>query len=547
MKLAIRYFSLVLLTIIISACHQKKSGEEYRMVFKYNESAGINTLDPAFAKDQAHIWVCNQLYNGLVQFDDSLRVKPCIARSWSLSEDGTTYTFLLRKDVFFQNHPVFPDGKGRKVVASDVVYSFNRLLDEKTASPGIWIFNDVAKDANGRCEFQALDDTTVVIKLKHSFPPFLGLLAMQYCSVVPKEIVDHYGKDFRKNAVGTGPFMLKYWKEGQKLILIKNPTYFEYENNQRLPYLDAVSVSFVVDKQSVFLEFVRGNLDLLSGIAPTYIDELIQKDGSLNPKYESKLNLSVQPYLNTEYFGFLVDDKVNNTKNNPLLDKRVRQAINYGIDRKKMIRYLRNNIGIAGTKGIVPLGIPGYDSSSVSGYNYNPEKALQLLADAGYPDGKGLPEIALSTTSSYLDLCEYIQHQLTGIGIKIKVDVNPPGTLREMIAKSQVSFFRASWIADYPDMENYLSLFYSKNFCPQGPNYTHFSNPDFDKLFEKSRAATSDSLRLQYYHEMDNLIMQEAPVLILYYDMVLRFTHKNVSGLGSNALNLLTLKRVVKK
>ena len=341
--------------------------------------------------------------------------------------------------------------------------------------------------------------------------------------------------------------MLKYWKEGQKLVLVKNPKYFEFENNQRLPYLDAVSILFVVDKQSVFLEFIRGNLDLLSGIAPTYIDELIQKDGSLNPKYQNKLNLSVQPYLNTEYLGFLVDAKQDHAKNNPLLDKRVRQAINYGIDRKKMIRYLRNNIGIPGTKGIVPFGIPGYDSSTIKGYDYNPEKALKLLAEAGYPNGIGLSEISLSTTSSYLDLCEYIQHQLTGIGIKLKVDVNPPGTLREMIAKSQVQFFRASWIADYPDMENYLSLFYSKNFCPQGPNYTHFSNAAFDELFEKSRTAANDSLRTVYYRQMDNIIMQEAPVLILYYDMVLRFTHKNISGLGNNALNLLTLKRVIKK
>jgi peptide/nickel transport system substrate-binding protein len=372
-------------------------------------------------------------------------------------------------------------------------------------------------------------------------------MAMQYCSVVPKEVVENYGTDFRKHPIGTGPFKLKMWKEGQKLILVKNENYFEIENNVRLPYLDAVAISFVVDKQSVFLEFIRGNLDFMSGIAPTYIDELITKKGVLNPKYSNRINLTLQPYLNTEYLGILVDDKLAENKNNPLLIKEVRQAINYGFDRKKMIRYLRNNIGTPGVYGIIPVGMPWYDTTLFKGYSYDPIKAADLLKKAGYSGGKGLPEIVLSTTSSYLDLCEYMQHQLGEIGLRIKVDVNPPATLREMIAKSKLGFFRASWIADYPDMENYLSLFYSANFCPQGPNYTHFSNPDFDKLFLQSRATVNDSLRARLYARMDNIIMENAPVVVLYYDMVLRFTQTNISGLGSNPMNLLTLKRVKKK
>ncbi|HNW53900.1 MAG TPA: ABC transporter substrate-binding protein, partial [Bacteroidales bacterium] len=255
---------------------------------------------------------------------------------------------------------------------------------------------------------------------------------------------------------------------------------------------------------------------------------------------------NVQPYLNTEYLGFLVDESLPGNKTNPLLKKQVRQAINYGFDRGKMIKYLRNSIGTPGIYGIVPPGMPYHDTSMVKGYSYNPDKARSLLAGAGYPNGKGLPEITLSTTSSYLDLCEYIQHQLGEIGIKIKVDVNPPATLREMIAKSKLTFFRASWIADYPDMENYLALFYSKNFCPRGPNYTHFSNNTYDQLFETARQITNDSIRNVYYSKMDSILIEEAPYVVLYYDMVLRFTQKNISGLGSNPMNLLTLKRVRK-
>ncbi|MEI6124328.1 MAG: ABC transporter substrate-binding protein [Bacteroidota bacterium] len=532
--------------IFLACCTNKSLKNNNRKVFRYNESAGITSLDPAFAKDQAQIWACNQLFNGLVQADDSLNIKPCVAKSWTISNDGLTYTFKLRTDVYFHDDPLFINGKGRRVVSSDFVYSFKRILSDKIASPGNWIFNDVEKDSLGNGIFRAPNDTTFIIKLKNCFPPFLSLLEMQYCSVVPHEIVDYFGKDFRKHPIGTGPFQLKIWKENQKLVLVKNQNYFEFNHGKRLPYLDAVSISFVVDKQSVFLEFIRGNLDFMSGIAPSYIDELITKKGQLNPKYANKINLQLQPYLNTEYLGFLIDKNIVGNQKNPLLKKEVRQAINFGFDRKKMIKYLRNNIGTPGTYGIVPVGMPLYDTAQFTGYSYNPERARNLLVKAGYPNGDGLPEIVLSTTSSYLDLCEYLQQQLGEIGMKIKVDVNPPATLREMIAKSKLSFFRASWIADYPDMENYLSLFYSKNFCPQGPNYTHFSNAKFDELFEKSRTLTNDSLRTAVYTEMDRLLMDEAPVVILYYDMVLRFTQKNIRGLGNNPMNLLTLKKVQK-
>jgi peptide/nickel transport system substrate-binding protein len=190
--------------------------------------------------------------------------------------------------------------------------------------------------------------------------------------------------------------------------------------------------------------------------------------------------------------------------------------------------------------------MPSFDSSEIKGYNYDPELSKKLLADAGFPNGQGLPEITLSVDKTYLDLCEYLQQQLSDIGIKIKIDVNPAATLREMIAKSKILFFRGSWIADYPDAENYLSLFYSKNYCPKGPNYTHFSSKTFDAYYEKAQKENNDSVRFYLYRKMDQLVMDESPVVILYYDQVLRFTQKNISGLTSNPMNLLNLKRVKK-
>ena len=152
----------------------------------------------------------------------------------------------------------------------------------------------------------------------------------------------------------------------------------------------------------------------------------------------------------------------------------------------------------------------------------------------------------MSTTSSYLDLCEYIQHALAEIGLKVRVEVSPSSTHRQMVATSKLTFFRGSWIADYADAENYLALFYSKNFCPDGPNYTHFTNTEFDNLYEKASQETNDSMRYELYIEMDELIIQEAAIVPLYYDRVLRFTQPNISGFNSNAMNLLDLKRVRK-
>ncbi len=537
------YFFLILI-ILITSCKSGKFENDGRTVFCYNESAGITSLDPAFARDQANIWAVNQLFNGLVQLDDNLKVKPCIAKSWEISQDGLNYTFHLRNDVFFIPDEAFGEKKGRKVVASDFVYSLNRLLDDKLASPGAWVLKQVKKENNTN-SFHAPNDSTLIIRLKSPFPPFAGLLSMQYCSAIPHEAVEKYGADFRQHPVGTGPFKLGMWKEGVKLVMLRNDNYFETSVDGPLPYLDAVAVTFIVDKQSAFLEFIKGNLDFISGIDASYKDELLTKNGDLRSKYSTRINLTKQPYLNTEYLGILIDTNFRAAES-PLRLKLVRQAINYGFDRVKMMRYLRNNIGIAGTAGFVPAGIPWFDQKQVGGYYFDPDKARHLLGKAGYPGGKGLPSITLTTNASYLDLCKFIQSQLGEIGINLKIDVTPPATLREMIAQSKVSFFRGSWIADYPDAENYLSLFYTPNFCPAGPNYTHFSSVAFDKIYAESMIENNDSIRGVKYMQMDKLLIEEAPVAVLYYDQVLRFSQKNISGLSSNPLNLLNLKQVKK-
>lgn len=535
-------FKLLVPLLLICFCACKKTdSSEGKKIFKYNESAGISTLDPAFSSGQSVIWPCNLLYNGLVSLNDSLEIVPAIARSWEISEDGTIYTFHLRQDVQFHNTDYFKFQKPRYVTAEDFVYSFNRIVDSKVASPGAWIFQKVAEDETGKHAFSALNDSTLQIRLTQFYPPFLGILAMKYCSVVPREAVEHFGEDFRKYPVGTGPFQMKMWEEGVKLVLRKNPNYFERdETGTRLPYLDGVAISFIVDKQSVFMEFMKGSLDFMSGVEACYKDALLTPDGELQPKYKGKINMQTSPYLNTEYIGFMLNDE---GKDNPLLIKEVRQAMNYGFDRHKMIRYMRNNIGYPATSGFVPRGMPSFDENRVKGYDYNPEKALELLAKAGYPNGKGLKPIPISVSATYLDLCQYIQHELGKIGIPITIDVQQAAQQRQMMRSYRLPAFRGSWICDYPDGENYLALFYSKNLQPNGSNYTHYVNPKFDKMFEKSQTIIDESVRNDYYTRLDSILMEDSPVMLLYYDKVVRFTRANVSGFAPNPINMLDLRR----
>lgn len=529
-------FCLAALLFLSSCYRPEKEGEN---IFRYNEFSGIASLDPAFAKNQSVMWAVHQLYNTLVEVDQSLQIVPSVATRWEISEDRTTYTFFLRNDVFFHDDPCFPGGKGRKLTAHDVAYSFSRIVDKETASPGSWIFNKKVDSLQG---FTAINDTTFRLKLTRPYHPIFGILSMQYCSIVPREAVEKYGSDFRRHPVGTGPFRFVDWEEGQALIMKKNPVYFETDSaGGRLPYLDGVKVSFYESKATEFLLLRQGKLEFTNDIDASFKDEVLTKKGGLRKEWEGKLRLSTHPYLNIEYLGLLIDSTNDLVKNSPTRMRQVRQAINYGFDRNKMILYLRNSLGIPAQSGFVPVGLPSFDSTQVKGYTYDPAKARKLLAEAGFRGGD-LPQIRLLTISIYSDIAEFIAKQLEDIGFRVNVEVVQKSLLLELTSSSRALFFRGSWIADYPDAENYLSVFYSKNPAP--PNYTRYKNPAFDAVFEKALAETNDSLRYRLYREADQIMIRDAPVVPLWYDVVVRLVQPWVEGFHPNALNLLELRRV---
>jgi peptide/nickel transport system substrate-binding protein len=529
-----KYIYIFLILFFNITCKNKENLGNTK-VFRFNQHNAITSLDPAFTRSQANIWVVNQVFNSLVQLDDSLNIKPCIAKSYEISKDGLTYTFHLHKNINFHEDACFKDAKTRSLVASDVKFSFERLLDSKLSSPGSWVFKGKVVENE---PFIVLNDSTFVLKLAKPFRPMLGILTMQYCSVIPHEAIEYYGKEFRSHPVGTGPFRFKKWLEGQGVFLIKNEHYFEYDENKKpLPYLDGVKISCIPERKTAFLELIVNKLDYLFGLESSYVNELVTPYGELVPAQRDKLNFIKAPYLNTEFIGINMAQK-----GTPLSQKKIRQALNYAVDRKKMLKALRNSVGKPAIGGFTPMGLPSFDATKTKGYVYNPDKARLLLEEAGFPNGKGLPEISLNTSNDYADICTFLANEWSKIGIKVNIDILEAATLREMMAKGQAQFFRASWIADYPDAESFLGVFYSKNPAP--PNYTRFQNEAFDKLYEQALAENDDAKRYELYQKMDNILLDEAPIVFLFYDELASFTPKKVSGLSKNAMNLLTLKKV---
>ena len=503
-------------------------------VFRLNIHENINTLDPAYARDLRSIWVMNQIFNGLVRLDDELNIQPDIATHWEISEDAKTYLFYLRDDVYFHTSEIFGDQKTRVVTASDFVYSFDRIKDKKIASPGLWTLESVK-------HYEAVDDNTLKIELTHPFNPFLGILSMKYLSVLPKELDDLPNNTISTKPIGTGPFYVKAWMQNLKMVLRKNQLYFETnEKGKQLPHLESVAITFVPDKQSEFLLFLQGKLDMINSLDASYKDELLDKNAQLQTKYINSIKLLRSPYLNTEYIGIYLDNNKAEIQSIAL-----RKALNYGLDRKEMIRFLKNNIGSPATKGFIPDGLN--TNLAVQGYSYDMKKAKELVEQFRVDTGIQNPTLTLATDDNYVDLCTYLQNAYNQIGITINIEVMPSAALREAKSNGKLELFRASWVADYPDPENYLLPYFSENFSPNGPNYTHFKSKTFDEGYKEIAATLDADRRNNLITSLDHQLVDTAPFILLYYDEVLRFIHPNVEGMIPNPVNMLDLRRVKKR
>ncbi len=526
------YFHLFILLVFVLSCSNKQLPNDN--IFKYNETNSITSLDPLFSNNQSNIWATSQIFNTLIELDEELIVRPSIAKKWFISNDGLKYTFVIHDNIFYHNSHCFGQDSTRLLIASDFIYSLSRLNDTTLVSPGSWVLDYIDLDNT-----YAVNDTTLEISLQQPFPGILGLLSMNYFSIIPYEAIKYYGESFSKNPIGTGPFQFRYWKQNEKLILSKNSNYFEYENNIRLPYLDGIAISFITQKESVFMNFILGNFDFVSGLDNSFKDEFLTKNGDLVSKYNNQFYLEKTPYLNTEYLGInIAKAKIESSL---LADQNYRKALNYSFDRSLMIKYLRNGLVTAANNGFVPDILS--TCYKVNGFFYSPDSVYKYLSKVK----NHTKSIKLNTTQDYLDVCEFIQHSASKFGINIDIEISSPAIHRELFSSSLCNFFRASWIGDYPDPENFLSLFYSKNKSPFGPNYTHFENAIYDSLYVQSFYSQDQLMRCDLFEKMESILINEATFIPLYYDHVVRLVSKNISGMSINSMNSLSLKKVKKR
>jgi len=508
--------------------------------------AKIKGLDPIYTDDLYSHRQVNFVYEGLLQYHYLKRPYQLIgnlAESMpEVSKDGKTLTFKIKKGVRFQDDPCFKatQGKGRELTAEDFIYSWKRVADPKNASPGWWIFDgriegfnewraeatksgaaDYAKAISG---LQAPDPYTLVIKLNKSSAIFLYGLAMGYSYVIPREAVEHYGKDFISKPVGTGPYKLDEFNGASRIIWSKSPTYrgekypsegeagdqekgLLADAGKTLPLNDKVIVRVFEESQPLWLTFMKAELDTAGVPKDNFESAYDRKTKQLKPELVAKgLQLLTNPELDITHTSFNMAD--------PLVGKNklLRQALSLAVDQEGFNETFYNGRAIAAQTPIPP-GIAGYEADFKNPYRQaNIEKAKELLAKAGYPNGQGLPplEVAGMSDSTARQISEYEAKEFAKIGVKLKINAYSWPEFQNAVKTRRGQMWGFAWSADYPDAENFLQLFYSKNASP-GPNDANYNNPEFDKLYEKTLAMQDTPERTAIYKQMVKILVEDCP------------------------------------
>jgi ABC-type transport system substrate-binding protein len=515
---------------------------EERRVFRYNQPEALTSLDPAFARNQANSWATFPALQRVA----GAGFRPCSrCRPWP----GTTPFRPTAKPTPSGCGPAYGFTTATYSLAAGAARSPRRTLctasgvcwDGATASPGGWIFRGkVLEKPDGSISdtaFVAANDSTLRIHLKEPFIPFLGILTMPYAYVVPHEAVEKYGKDFREHPVGTGPFRFKLWDEGNVLLYERNPNYWRADRQgHKLPYLDAVAVSFLPDRKTEFLTFMQGKLDFLSGIRAGSRDLIMHPDGTIREDFKGKFTVQKAPYLNTEYLGIQLDSAnligEQAVQGRALRDKRVRQALNYALNKPEMLTYLLNRVGHAGTSGFVPTALPSFSEKEVPGYTYQPQKSRQLLRAAGYGPQRPL-RLRLSTVLERKEIGEYLQKQWADVGVQVQIDINQSAAQQDLVDNGPGGFLRQKLAGRLSRRRKLPGLVLQPQFQPRGPRQNPLQKRG---LRPALRPGPPRSRRRQayqaLYQAMDRIVVEECPVISLYYDEVVRLTQNNVRGLN---------------
>lgn len=560
--------SIVLCAALLVACTSQgepegelrpaAGGKMYGGIYRQNETGELSSLDPVRVNDMTSSHIIINIYDQLVGFDHELNIVPQLATSYDVSVDGLTYTYHLRSNAQFHDDPCFPNGKGRRVVASDVKYTFERVCDVRTKTKNDTYFREKVVGAseyyeatrqaqrtgsrptvNGVAGFVVVNDTTFQIRLIKPFAPFEYTVAQTSMGIVPREAVERYGNSYMQHPVGSGPFRFVAWNPDRSCELRRNPFYWDVDEvGNRLPYLDGIRFTFMKDDKMQLLEFDAGNLEESYRIPNEFFAELVDEKKQPKGKW-SKYQLLHVTALATQFYGMVTIDPV-------LRDVRVRKALNYAVDRQRIIRYvLKGQASGPAHHGLVPPSMPGYASDSVRGYRFDPARARALMAEAGYPNGRGFPEITLQLNAGggrNVSIAEAIQGMLKEhLNINVKLMQVEFAQHLESIDAGKAPFFRLGWVADYPDPESFLNLYYGKIVPdptqPSPINSTRFQNAQFDALFEQALSTTDRALRMQLYRQAEQIAIDNAPMLLILNDEDFRFVQPYVKGHPHNAMD----------
>lgn len=510
---------------------------------------GPRSLDPVRGSTTYDNVACAQLYETLLQvkyYDDTSFEPLLLAAMPERLDDGKRYHFTLRDDVHFADDPCFPDGKGRTVVSDDVFYSLKRIADPANGLKNWWLLEDAIVgldtpkdgepfDYDAPVEgFKKISDTEFEIELTKPVYRFLWVLTMFQTSIVPHEAVEKYGDGFSAHPVGTGPFVLEEWVPKQRLIVTRNPTFHESyypaadkwsaedvkagladAAGQKLPFADRIEFSMIIEEQPLWLEFQSGKLDFIE-LPYSYFEELFSKRTKRMNRQARKAGYGYRavPLLDLIFRAFNMEDPVVGGYSPEKIA--LRKAIALAIDFDEMNRTFYKGLCIY-YDGPIPPTLDGHPKNHLlPNVDHGPDikKAKDLLAKAGYPDGEGLPTIRYYTNSSALNaqMVDMLRRQLAAIGVKIDAQLVDFSQLIELTNKKQAPMFSFAWLTDYPDAENNLAMFYSKNMSP-GSNHWNYNRPEYDALYEKAIVMEPGPERTKLYEQMRDMVIADVPMI----------------------------------
>lgn len=573
MKKFFRHSVVLFFSVILSACGRGNLDTlrfENEQVL-YGQTFRIQGLDPARAGDVASSMVIGRIYEGLLEYaylDRPYHVQPMLAAAMpDISADGLIYTFRIRKGIFFQDDPCFPGGQGREMTAADFVYSIKRIADLKNASSGYWAFNgrvagldewraasagDSPTDYDAPVEgLRAPDRYTFQIQLKEPYPQLLWILAMHYSFAVPHEAVEFYGDGFVNHPVGTGPYILEKWRRNYRIEFVRNPKWAETgrvelypstgteadraaglldDAGKQIPFIDRI-VQFVVDDPATtWMMFLSGQFSF-SGISRDNWNAVITPGHDLvDALKEQGVALLSSPTLDLYYIGFNMDDPVVGR------NKKLRQALSCAFNPELLVQYYNGRA--KPVYGPLPEPLAGFKPEPTA-YSHNLERARQLLAEAGYPDGidpvtgRRL-EVALElggATPDVRQVVDLMAGMFDKIGVVLKANYNNWPAFLEKMDRRQSQLFQLGWVADYPDAENFLQLFYGANTSP-GPNHSNYVNPEFDNLYGQMRTMLPGPEKDRLCEQMAGIIIEDCPWIFMYQPMDFVVIHNWLKNYG---------------